>query len=424
MSVAEAMLNEYTNQIDKGIELTYEEFEKQYCDEWMQGLNLAYRYYIFHNSLEVPLDYIIDGYPLGHWIESQRKFRKSLTANQFKLLDDLNMKWSTEWNYHRKRTKQEIKYGDEQYAKWIEHLLQAKAFFEEHGHLDVPVGYKIISENGKSFNLYTWICSQRHNYKINRIPSDRMSKLDTYFMIYDFTHKDEIKRLLGVKDHYFLPEKYRGINPFVEEELPEIFGENSLDDLNGIPVNFESIISDLEDELNFPSEITCSMEKHNFKDQRLSQEARWNGKYKCAKDFYATHGHLLIPRSEVVVLEDGTKVKIGQWINNQRTIYKSGKMPAKRQEALEAINMIWSPRLKENSPLQPETNDTLTMESLESRLDNLSSNSLKALEDSIATFYRQLTELDETSQISFELFIGGDSLPSTAKTNVYAQRRS
>ena len=521
MSVTNAVLDEYASQIDKGIELTYEEFERQYRDEWMQGLNLAYRYYIFHNNLDVPIDYSIDGYQLGHWIESQRKARKELTANQFELLDDLDMKWSVKWDYHRDRAKREIKYGDEHYAKWIEHLLQAKAFYEEHGHLDVPAGYKVITEEGKTFNLYSWILNQRHNYKINRIPSDRMSKLDNYFMIYDFTHKDEINRILEVKDHFFLPEKYRGIDPFVEEELPEIFGEESSVQVTKETFNFEAMVEELEDEINtyYGPKAINETKKQNTQKERLPHKSRWASKYEYARAYYEKHGHLLIPRSEVIVLEDGTEVKIGHWISNQRTkykngglpkgqiadleaigmvweprikareikekeqelselfgqkvisqeerwaskyeyakayyekhghlliptkevivledgtevkigqwlhsqraIYKTSKMPVERQDALEAIGMVWSPRLEGKAITNIETkiSEASTIEetiseapiyeepTLEDRIDSLSVESLKELEDSIVEFYSQLASMDDSQKLDFELSVDKD----------------
>ena len=416
MSVTNAVLDEYASQIDKGIELTYEEFERQYRDEWMQGLNLAYRYYIFHNSLDVPIDYSIDGYQLGHWIESQRKARKELTANQFELLNDLDMKWSVKWDYHRDRAKKEIKCFDEQAAKWIEHLLQAKAFYEEHGHLNVPAGYKVITEGGKIFNLYSWILNQRHNYKINRIPSDRMSKLDNYFMIYDFTHKDEINRILEVKDHFFLPEKYRGIDPFVEEELPEIFGEETFD--------FEAMVEELEDEINayYGPKAINETKKQNTQKERLSHKSRWASKYEYARAYYEKHGHLLIPRSEVIVLEDGTEVKIGHWISNQRTKYKNGGLPKGQITDLEAIGMVWSPRLEGKTITNIETkiSEAPIIEktiseapiyeepTLEDRIDSLSVESLKELEDSIVEFYSQLASMDDSQKLDFELSVDKD----------------
>ena len=179
-----------------------------------------------------------------------------------------------------------------------------------------------------------------------------------------------------------------------------------------------------------------------FGQKVISQEERWASKYEYAKAYYEKHGHLLIPTKEVIVLEDGTEIKIGQWLHSQRAIYKTSKMPVERQDALEAIGMVWSPRLEgktitnietkiSEAPIIKETISEAPIyeePTLEDRIDSLSVESLKELEDSIVEFYSQLASMDDSQKLDFELSVDKDFPASIenmqGKQMVYRQNKN
>jgi hypothetical protein len=64
------------------------------------------------------------------------------------------------------------------------------------------------------------------------------------------------------------------------------------------------------------------------------QHPTWNQRYTNeAKPFFEEHEHLVVPAGEYP--------ELAQWINNQRTREKEGRLTAERRELLDAIGMIW-----------------------------------------------------------------------------------
>ncbi len=214
-------MEQYLDQLEKGIEFNYDEFEKQLENEWIQGYSLAYRYYIFHNSLDIPIDYYIEGFNLGQWLHEQRENKRELTVNQKELLNTVEINWGIKMHHHRKHAKEEIRYGEEQYAKWIENYLLAKQYYQEYHNLDIPTSYVVYNEQGEKIRLGVWVSNQRTNYKAGRIPTERMVKLDSIGMVYDYTHRLEIDRINSGQDSLYLPEHLKRINPFSNHEVKE-----------------------------------------------------------------------------------------------------------------------------------------------------------------------------------------------------------
>ncbi|WP_244253267.1 helicase associated domain-containing protein [Micromonospora antibiotica] len=65
-------------------------------------------------------------------------------------------------------------------------------------------------------------------------------------------------------------------------------------------------------------------------------EKPWPRKYAAATAYYRREGHLRPPPRHV---EDG--VKLTQWLIEQRRVYRSGRLPPDRIDALNAIGMQW-----------------------------------------------------------------------------------
>lgn len=113
---------------------------------WEELFSAARKYFQEHGNLWMSPDYVLpNGVRLGGWVSNQRQKRKSsgknsqLTEKQKQRLDEIGMIW------------------DPYTQKWLYKYQEAKAFYLEHGHLEVPVDY--ITEDG--IKLGMWLSSQR-----------------------------------------------------------------------------------------------------------------------------------------------------------------------------------------------------------------------------------------------------------------------
>ena len=82
----------------------------------------------------------------------------------------------------------------------------------------------------------------------------------------------------------------------------------------------------------------------------------WEDNYKLAVEYYKENGHLEIPKTYQVTLEEGMIVNLGYWIITQRQLYKNDKLSQDRIKLLEKIAMKWSNLLtwEENYKLAEE----------------------------------------------------------------------
>ncbi len=179
---------------------------------WNLCYELAKEYYEQHGDLKVPEDYVADGIWLGSWIKKQRNIYlgkvegEELTAGQIKKLNAIGMRWGNAyedawekryrtvkafyeenghltfpngssmdvWMSDQRRKREQGKLTEEQIEKldalgmvwsfesgWERGYRYAKAYYEEHGHLNALRRYK--TEDG--FGLGMWICKYRtaHN---------------------------------------------------------------------------------------------------------------------------------------------------------------------------------------------------------------------------------------------------------------------
>ena len=141
-------------------------FETNYKEEeWNKKYGLAKAYFEHNVNLEIPCsyktlngyEYAEEGIALGAWLITQRQAYKGMsnckiTENQIQLLEEIGMRFET--NY--KEEEWNKKYG------------LAKAYFEHHGNLKIPIDYKTL--NGYEYTeegiaLGRWITNQRQTYK-------------------------------------------------------------------------------------------------------------------------------------------------------------------------------------------------------------------------------------------------------------------
>lgn len=118
--------------------------------QWEHHFGWAAAYYDEYGHLDVPVSFVTeDGFPLGRWLSQLRtakrgKSKHRLTEAQVQQLDGISMVWE--------------KRGD---TAWWECYRQAKAYFEQHGNLNVSSTY--VTQDG--FALGKWLGRQRYAYQ-------------------------------------------------------------------------------------------------------------------------------------------------------------------------------------------------------------------------------------------------------------------
>ena len=134
-----------------------------YADAWETGFLRAKSYYKTHGNLNIPLSYADEnGYALGAWIANQRnnyKYpsgKKKITETQKKRLDGIGMVWNP---------------MEEQ---WERLYKSAEIYFNGHGNLDVPAGYKTAD----GYSLKEWLRTQRNNRAKGTLSKERTERLD------------------------------------------------------------------------------------------------------------------------------------------------------------------------------------------------------------------------------------------------------
>ena len=141
-------------------------FETNYKEEeWNKKYELAKAYFEHNGNLEIPCsyktlngyEYVEEGIALGAWLNTQRKAYKGqgsnkITEQQIKLLEEIGMRFETRDNNE----------------EWNKKYKLAKAYFEHHGNLEIPIDYKTL--NGYEYTeegiaLGIWLNTQRQAYK-------------------------------------------------------------------------------------------------------------------------------------------------------------------------------------------------------------------------------------------------------------------
>ncbi len=118
--------------------------------QWQHHFGWAAAYYDKHGNLDVTISYVTeDGFLLGRWLSQLRtakrgKTERRLTENQIRQLDSIGMQWE--------------KRSD---TAWWEGYRQAKAYFEQHGNLNVSSTY--VTPEG--FAMGKWLSRQRYAYQ-------------------------------------------------------------------------------------------------------------------------------------------------------------------------------------------------------------------------------------------------------------------
>ena len=292
-------------------EMPYEQFEKlsklemvwEFEDTWEQKFELAKKYYEENGNLDIPAAYVTeDGTALGAWLRGvKNQYRGgNLSAERIKKLESIGVEWESVLA-----------------RNWANYFELAKRYYEEHGDLNVNAHCEI---NG--IKLGTWISSQRESFKKGRLSEEQIKMLGEIGMSWH--------RFSGKWDNAYeyakkYAEEHGALDPPAEYKAEDGFA------LGAWVASQRAKYSDGK---------LKPMQIKRLETLKISwdvmQEA-WQNGIDHAKAYYAEHGSLNVPGQ--YECEDG--YKLGVWIANQRSKYKSGKLADDRKNALEALGIKW-----------------------------------------------------------------------------------
>ena len=266
---------------------------------WQRHYAACVKYRDEHGDLNVPGDYVTnDGLNLGKWIMSVRRYRKTgIKSNYFtpereKMLDDLGMIWDCIDNL------------------WERNYRAARAYFDEHGDLEVPKGW--VQDGVK---LDNWLHDLRKKYRHyeqirGSLTDEQIEQMNALGMRWQ--SKNDIAWENGFKHAKAYADKHGSADAPLSyvcddgyklgvwlSKCREKYAKGTLTD---------SQIKQLED-----IKIVWNKSRRND----------WDSCFEKAKAYYKAHGNLNIPPDYVA---DG--VWLNKWLNEQKLILQ-GKREGK-----------------------------------------------------------------------------------------------
>ena len=155
---------------------------------WLSRYEMLKKYKKENGTVDVPTDYVIDGFKLGMWRQRQGNFYKKgmLTSKQIGLLREIGMCLDT-------LTFDEI---------WDRNYSAAEKWYCENGDLNVPQDY--MTDDG--IKLYSWLSNQKSRYADGRLTRGQIDKL--CFIGFEFENKSSA----AWKNAYRYAEEYYRAN--------------------------------------------------------------------------------------------------------------------------------------------------------------------------------------------------------------------
>ena len=233
---------------------------------------------------------------------------------------------------------------------WMYKYSLAKVYFEHHGNLEIPQGYKTLNgyeyaESGIA--LGTWLHTQRQAYKgqgSNKITENQIQLLEEIGMRFETRdNNEEWNKKYELAKTYFehhgsleIPYHYKTLNGYEYTEDGMALGRWITNQRQAYKGQGTYKITKNQIKL---------LEKIGMRFETRYNNEEWNRKYKLAKAYFEHHGNLEIPRNYKTLngyeyAEEGTT--LGVWIKNQRQAYKeygTNKITENQIKLLEEIGM-------------------------------------------------------------------------------------
>ncbi len=294
--------------------------------EWMENLELCKNYYQYHHDLYIPDGYkTINGYEydesgvkLGVWLNNQRANYKNgkLSTERIDYLNNIGMVFTNVFD-----------------IKWQSKYDIAKKYYEEHGNLDVKVGYKV-----DKFDLGKWVQRQRQLNDKGQLKEERKQLLEQIGMswqdAYDLEWLDNYQLVSSYfeKHHHLnIPKSFKTINGYEYNDQGK--------DIGRWLINQKALYNNgtlREDRQKLLSKVGMDWEK--------VFEKEWHKNYEEAKNYYKEHHNLDIPPASKLKIDGSNKnlEKLGSWLYNQKYEYSKGTLSNERKQLLENVGINWN----------------------------------------------------------------------------------
>lgn len=211
-------------------------------------------------------------------------------------------------------------------STWDHYFAQARIYYAEHGDLHVPLRYKTPG----GLSLGDWVQTQRRlrrgSCHLGVLTQQQIDKLDSIGMIWETRTETAWSRGLEAARRYF--QQYGDLRMPSEYKYDTGFALGNW--LNNTRARYRS------GGLN-QSQIDA-MEAMGMVWNVV--DSRWEYCYAEAVRYYEQHGNLEFPKNYVT--DDG--LRLGPWLENQRTSYLKGTLSVDKIQRLEAIGMLWEGR--------------------------------------------------------------------------------
>ncbi|SCF66282.1 helicase associated domain-containing protein [Streptomyces sp. Ncost-T10-10d] len=283
---------------------------------WLRGWTAARRFHAAHGHLNVPFHTKDGRFPLGQWIAEQRKANKTgrLPDVRIEALERLGMVWS---------------HPDHVFNAG---LSMARAYHAVHGHL--AAGHDAAWDG---YPVGTWLANRRREA---RLPADSRGAVS-----------DARKAALAEVDPYWCPEwplvwqrRYVLLQGHVTaggsveiEPGHMIAGEDTGSWLARQRLDWD--ILHAEQRRLLAGLGATPGDGGVQEEERVTQDGKFTRNLAAAAAYAQREGHLNVPRKHVEIT-DGTEIRLGIWISNQRS--RRAKLPLQRVDALNELGMRWS----------------------------------------------------------------------------------
>ena len=235
---------------------------------------------------------------------------------------------------------------------WMYKYSLAKVYFEHHGNLEIPCGYKTL--NGYEYTeegiaLGTWLNTQRKAYKGMsncKITEEQIKLLEEIGMRFETRdNNEEWNKKYELAKVYFehhgnleIPYNYKTLNGYEYSESGIALGIWITNQRKAYKGQVSNKITKEQIKL---------LEKIGMRFETRDNNEEWNKKYELAKIYFEHNGNLEIPQSYKTLngyeyAESG--IALGIWLNTQRQAYKgqgNNKITENQIKLLEEIRIKW-----------------------------------------------------------------------------------
>jgi len=275
---------------------------------YQSGVNHLRAYIAQEGHANVPDRFVTDdGFRLGTWVRSRRTDYTigSLIAARVAELNELGMVWDS---------------LDSDYQAGVAHL---RVFAAREGHANVPA--RFVTDDG--FRLGSWVSNRRMNYRAGKLTAARVTELNELGMVWDSLDSDYQAGLVCLQA-FATREGFAAVPArFVTGDgfrLGYWVRRRRVDYRSG------KLTAARIAELNALGMVWGTPHTDSY---------RTGVNYLRA--YIAQEGHANVPRRYVT--DDG--VTLGNWVATRRRDCRAGKLTAARIAELNALGMVWDPRV-------------------------------------------------------------------------------